>query len=38
MDELPYVPLGSYLSMTAMRTDLVDRVAGPAMFWGIRRG
>lgn len=38
MDEVPYVPLGSYLSMTAMRTDLVDRVAGPAMFWGIRRG
>ena len=38
MDEVPYVPLGSYLSMTAMRRDLVDRVVGPAMFWGIRRG
>lgn len=37
MDEVPYVPLGSYVSMTAMRRDLVDRVVGPAMFWGIRR-
>jgi len=37
MDEVPYVPLGSYVSMTAMRRDLVDRVVGPAIFWGIRR-
>jgi peptide/nickel transport system substrate-binding protein len=37
MDEVPYVPLGAYVSMTAMRRDLVDRVEGPAMFWGIRR-
>jgi len=38
MDELPYVPLGAYVSMTALRRDLVDRVEGPAIFWGIRRG
>jgi peptide/nickel transport system substrate-binding protein len=37
MDELPYVPLGAYMSMTALRGDLVDRVQGPALFWGIRR-
>ncbi|MBW8268800.1 ABC transporter substrate-binding protein [Caldovatus aquaticus] len=37
MDELPYVPLGAYMSMTALRSDLADRVEGPAMFWGIRR-
>jgi peptide/nickel transport system substrate-binding protein len=37
MDELPYVPVGSYLSVTAHRRNLVDRVAGLALFWGIRR-
>ena len=38
MDELPYVPVGSYLSMTAHRRNLVDRVKGLALFWGLRRG
>lgn len=38
MDELPYVPVGSYLSITAHRRNLVDRVKGLALFWGIRRG
>jgi peptide/nickel transport system substrate-binding protein len=37
MDELPYVPVGSYLSVTAQRRNLVDRVSGLALFWGIRR-
>jgi peptide/nickel transport system substrate-binding protein len=37
MDELPYVPVGSYLSITAQRRTLVDRVNGLALFWGIRR-
>jgi peptide/nickel transport system substrate-binding protein len=37
MEELPYVPVGSYLSMTAQRRNLVDRVPGLALFWGIRR-
>jgi peptide/nickel transport system substrate-binding protein len=38
MDELPYIPLGSYKSMTALRANLTGRVAGLALYWGIRRG
>jgi peptide/nickel transport system substrate-binding protein len=30
MDELPYIPLGSYKSMTALRANLTGRVAGLA--------
>ncbi|NKC33299.1 ABC transporter substrate-binding protein [Falsiroseomonas selenitidurans] len=37
MDELPYVPVGAYKSLTALRSNLVDRVSGLALFWGIRR-
>jgi len=37
MDELPYIPVGAYLSMTSLRANLVDRVKGFAMFWGLRR-
>jgi ABC-type transport system substrate-binding protein len=37
MDELPYVPVGAYLSNTAHHRNLVDRVKGLALFWGIRR-
>ncbi|MGG5822271.1 ABC transporter substrate-binding protein [Falsiroseomonas sp. HW251] len=37
MDELPYVPVGSYLSITALRRNLVDRVAGMQLFWNLRR-
>ncbi len=37
MDELPYVPVGSYLSITAHRRNLSDRVKGLALFWGLRR-
>jgi peptide/nickel transport system substrate-binding protein len=37
MDELPYVPVGAYMSNTALRNDLSGRVAGLALFWGIRR-
>lgn len=37
MDELPYVPVGSYLSITAHRRNLSDRVPGLALFWGLRR-
>jgi peptide/nickel transport system substrate-binding protein len=37
MDELPYIPVGAYRSMTAVRRDLTDRVRGMALFWGIRR-
>jgi peptide/nickel transport system substrate-binding protein len=37
MDEVPYVPLGAYLSLTALRTNLTGRVPGLALFWGLRR-
>ncbi len=37
MDELPYIPVGSYTSLTALRSNLADRVSGLALFWGIRR-
>jgi peptide/nickel transport system substrate-binding protein len=37
MDELPYVPVGSYLPITALRRNLTDRVAGMQLFWGLRR-
>jgi peptide/nickel transport system substrate-binding protein len=37
MDELPFIPVGAYRSMTAVRRDLADRVRGMAIFWGIRR-
>ena len=34
---LPYIPTGAYHSITAHKRDLVDRVKGFAIFWGIRR-
>ena len=37
MDELPYIPVGSYLSMTALRGNLSGRVPGLALYWGIKR-
>ncbi|HYZ31878.1 MAG TPA: ABC transporter substrate-binding protein, partial [Crenalkalicoccus sp.] len=37
LDEVIYVPLGAYLSITALRRDLKDRVMGFPMFWDIRR-
>ncbi len=37
MDELPFIPVGAYRSMTAVRRDLADRVRGMALFWNIRR-
>ena len=38
MDELPYVPVGAYLSMTATRRSLTGRVPGFAIMWNLRRG
>lgn len=38
MDELPYIPVGAYLSITALRANLAGRVPGLALFWGIGRG
>ncbi|UPY39002.1 ABC transporter substrate-binding protein [Sediminicoccus sp. KRV36] len=37
MDDLPYIPVGAYMSTTALRSNLVGRVAGLALFWGIGR-
>ena len=37
LEELPFVPLGAYWSNTALRRDLVGRVPGFPIFWGIRR-
>ncbi len=37
LDELPYIPIGAYLSITSLRANLTDRVKGLALFWGIRR-
>jgi peptide/nickel transport system substrate-binding protein len=37
MQGLPYIPTGAYHSITAHKRDLVDRVKGFAIFWGIRR-
>ena len=37
MQELPYIPLGGYRSLTAHKRNLADRVKGFAIFWGIKR-
>jgi ABC-type transport system substrate-binding protein len=37
MDELPYVPVGAYMSNTALRRDLQGRVPGFAIYWNLRR-
>lgn len=37
MDELPYVPVGAYLSLTAIKSNLTGRVPGLALFWNLRR-
>jgi peptide/nickel transport system substrate-binding protein len=37
LDEVAYIPLGSYRSFTATRADLTDRVNGFALFWNLRR-
>lgn len=36
MDEVAWVPVGAYKSNTAVRRNLVDRVNGFAIFWGVR--
>jgi peptide/nickel transport system substrate-binding protein len=37
MQDLPYIPLGGYRSLTAHKRNLADRVKGFAIFWGIKR-
>ena len=38
MDEVAFVPVGAYLVSTALRRNLIDRVSGFAIFWGLRAG
>lgn len=37
LDEVAFIPLGTYSGFTAMRADLRDRVNGFALFWNLRR-
>ena len=37
LDEVAFIPLGSYNSYTATRANLTDRVNGFALFWNLRR-
>ena len=37
MQEVPYLPLGQYLSRTAYRNDLQDVVKNLSVFWNVRR-
>jgi len=36
VDEVAWVPVGGYQSMTALRRNLTGRVNGFAIFWGLR--
>ncbi len=38
LDEVVYVPLGSYTNFTATRAELKDRVNGFALYWNLKRG
>jgi ABC-type transport system substrate-binding protein len=38
LDQVAFIPVGGYLQLTALRRDLVGRVPGFAIFWGIRQG
>ena len=37
IEEVAFIPVGAYLSQTALRRNLVDRVPGFAIFWGLRQ-
>jgi len=37
MDELPYIPVGAYKSMTAINRNLKGRVPGFAILWNLER-
>jgi peptide/nickel transport system substrate-binding protein len=37
LNEVVYIPLGTYAAFTALRADLTDRVNGFALFWNLRR-
>jgi len=35
--DVPYIPLGFYLTPTAFRADLTGFVPGVPVFWNVRR-
>jgi ABC-type transport system substrate-binding protein len=37
LEEVAFIPVGAYLQLTALRRNLVDRVPGFAIFWGLRQ-
>jgi peptide/nickel transport system substrate-binding protein len=37
LDQVAFIPVGGYLQLTALKRDLVGRVPGFAIFWGIRQ-
>lgn len=37
MDELPFIPVGAHMSVTAHRSNPRDRMPGCAIFWNLRR-
>ena len=37
IDEVAFIPVGAYLASTALRRNLVDRIPGFAIFWGLRQ-
>jgi peptide/nickel transport system substrate-binding protein len=37
MDELPFVPVGAYTSITALRRNITGRVPGFAIYWNMKR-
>lgn len=37
IEEVAFVPVGAYLVATSLRRNLVDRVPGFAIFWGLKR-
>ncbi|MBX6373003.1 MAG: ABC transporter substrate-binding protein [Acetobacteraceae bacterium] len=37
MDELPFIPVGGYVGMTALRRNLQGRIPGFAIYWNLRR-
>jgi peptide/nickel transport system substrate-binding protein len=37
LEEVAYIPVGASLARTALKANLVDRVEGFAIFWGIKK-
>jgi len=37
LNAVAFIPVGAYLQLTALRRNLIDRVPGFAIFWGLKR-